>query len=446
MEKITIMSVKRRILNGLGLLLGVAAGVGVMILLIVTKPKPVRKPPRDMRPLVETMTASPRKFEASVSGFGTVRSSETLGIVVEVGGEVVEVGSGVKEGALVEKGALLFRVDDTSLRAEIARLEAQVSVFDARLGEMQIQNEADKRLLVIEESILTLAQKEKSRLQELNKPGYVPKSDLDTAEMRVKDRLLVVEKRRAALSSFAKRRALVAAEKRAAQASLKRQNMLLAKTTVRAPYRCRVLNLSLHLHQVIRQGGMVMTVFPLGAPTEVSVPVESRHFPALFDVKHLNRGTPPWTQVRLNAEVAWTHFGRSHKLTGHLVRFGAQVDPNTRTLTAIVELPSPSQRARADGPRGLLPGTFVRVRIIGRKFSNVLVVPERAFEARNRLRVVRDGRLQHVKVTPLVAVDGSVVLPVPGRLSPGSRVIMTELPGTPEGAPVRVAGEETLRK
>jgi multidrug efflux pump subunit AcrA (membrane-fusion protein) len=436
----------RKILNALGLLLGVGVGVGVLVLLIVTRPKPKRKPPPDMRPLVEVMTALPGTFEAEVSGFGTVRPSATLAIIVEVGGEVLETGKGVKEGALLEKGALLFRVDDSSLQAEIARLAAQVAVADARLGEMQLQNKADKRLLVIEESILKLARKETSRLQELNKPGYVPKSDLEAAQTRVNERLLVVEKRRAALSSFARRQALVTAEKRAAQASLKRQNLLLAKTTVRVPYRCRVMNLSLQLHQVVQPGVTVMTAFPLGATTEVSVPVESRHLPALFDLKRFKRGTPPWTQVRLKAEVSWTHFGRSYKLSGHLARFGAQVDPNTRTLTAIVELPPPDQRARQDGPRGLLPGTFVRVRLFGRKFTNVMVIPEKAFETRNRLRVVRDGEIHHVNVTPLVTVEGNVLLPVTGGLPPGSKVIMTELPGTPEGTPVRVAGEETLRK
>jgi multidrug efflux pump subunit AcrA (membrane-fusion protein) len=413
-----------------------------MVLLIATKPKPKRRPPPDMRPLVEVMTASPRKFDAELSGFGTVRPSATLAIVVEVGGEVIEIGRGVKEGALLEKGELLFRVDDSSLQAEIARLTAQVAVADARLGEMQLQNQTDKQLLAIEESILKLAREETNRLQQLNKPGYVPKSDLDAALTRVNERLLIVKKRRASLASFAKRQALVTAEKRAAQAALKRQKILLSKTSVRTPYRCRILNSSLQLHQVAQPGATVMTAFPLGATTEVSVPVESRHLPALFDLRGFKRGTPPWTQVRLKAEVTWTHFGRSYRLAGHLARFGAQVDPNTRTLTAIVELPPPEQRARQDGPRGLLPGTFVRVRLFGRTFANVLVIPERAFETRNRLRVVRDGKIHHAEVTPLVAVGGNVLLPVPGDLPPGSKVVLTELPGTPEGTPVRVAGEE----
>jgi len=440
------LKLKKKLFHALGLLLGVGAGAVFMIILVATKPKPSRKPAPDLRPLVEVLTVSPRAFQAVVSGFGTVRPSETLPIVVEVGGEVLEMGEDVAEGGLVEKDSLLFRVDDTSLRAEIERLEAQVSSLDAQMADMEVQNKADSRFLGIEESVLKLAEKEYERALELTKDGQISQSELEAAQMPVKERQLVVEKRRAALSSFAKRLSVIEAAKRATQASLKSQNILLMKTSVRSPYRCRILDLSLQLHQVVQPGAMVMSVFPLGAPTEISVPIESRHLPALFDLERSERGTPPWAQVRLEAEVTWVHFGRSYTITGHLARFGAQVDPNTRTLTALIELPSPEERAKQDGARGLLPGAFVRVRIRGRRFQDVLVLPEKALESRNALRVVLDGKLHRVRIEPLVILEGKVVLPAHGALPAGSKVVTTEVPGAFEGTPVRVIEEGGPRK
>ncbi|MFH0962536.1 MAG: HlyD family efflux transporter periplasmic adaptor subunit [Planctomycetota bacterium] len=437
---------RRKLFHALGLLLGVGIGAVFMIILVTTRPKPVRKPVPDLRPLVEVMTVSPRTFEAVVSGFGTVRPSETLPIVVEVGGQVLEMGKDVAEGALVEKDSLLFRVDDTSLRAEIERLEAQVASFDAQMAEMQAQNEADSRFLGIEESLLKLAEKEYTRLLDLVQDGQISQSELDAAQMPVIERQLVVEKRRAALSSFQERLSVIKTTKRAIEASLKSQNILLTKTSVRAPYRCRILELSFQLHQVVQPGSVVMSVFPLGAPTEISVPVESRHLPALFDFERSERGTPPWTQFRLEAEVTWDHFGRSYKITGHVTRFGAQVDPNTRTLTAIIELPSPQDRAQKDGPRGLLPGTFVQVRIRGRQFENVLVLPEKALESRNAVNVVLDGKLHRVEIEPLLILEGDVVLPANGALAAGSKVITTEVPGAFEGTPVHLIEEGGPRK
>ena len=355
-------------------------------------------------------------------------------------------GEDVAEGSLVEADSLLFRVDDTALRAESERLEAQVCILDAQMAEMRVQNDADSRFLAIEESVLTLAEKEYERALELTEDGQISQSELEAAQMPVKEHQFVVEKRRAALSSFEKRLSVTEAAKRAAQASLKSQNILLMKTSVRAPYRCRILDLSLQLHQVVQPGTVVMSVFPLGAPTEIAVPVESRHLPALFDLQRVERGTPPWAQVRLEAEVIWVHFGRSYKITGHLARFGAQVDPNTRTLTALIELPASEERAKRDGPRGLLPGTFVQVRIRGRQFENVLVLSEKALESRNAVNVVLDGKLHRVEIEPLLILDGDVVLPADGALPAGSKVITTEIPGAFEGTPVRIIEEGSPRK
>jgi multidrug efflux pump subunit AcrA (membrane-fusion protein) len=182
----------------------------------------------------------------------------------------------------------------------------------------------------------------------------------------------------------------------------------------------------------------MMTLYPVSAGTEVSVPLESRHLVALFDTRRLKRGTPPWAQVRLEATVRWKHFGRSYELKGHLARLGARIDPATRTLTATIELPGPETRAEKHGVRGLLPGTFVQVAIRGRTFRDVLVLPAQVFESRNSLRIVREGRFHTVSIDPIVTLGGDVIVRADGALPPGSKVVVTEVPGAIDGAPVRI--------
>jgi multidrug efflux pump subunit AcrA (membrane-fusion protein) len=437
---------KRKAFHVLGLLLGLGAGVGFILLLMATKTKPKRRPKPDTTPVVEVITVSPRSYDAVVTGFGVVRPTQTLPVVSEVAGRVMELGPGVAEGALVEKDSLLFRIDDAPYRVEIQRLEAQIASLDAQSAEMQLQNDADGRFLGIEQEVLKLAEKEYSRLLELSADGSVSQSQLEGAQTRVQERKLTVERRRAARTSFETRKSVLEAAKRAAMASLGGQKILLGKTTVKAPYRCRIMDLAIRTHQVVGPGAAVMSVFAVGAPTEISVPIESRHMPALFNVATLKRGTPPWAQVRLEVDVSWVHFGQPYKLTGRLVRMAAQIDPNTRTLTAIIELPGPESRAKADGPRGLLPGAFVRVEIHGRTFQNVLVLPAKVLESPNTLHVVREGRFHSVRVEPIVALGDDVVLPADGALPTGSKVVTTEVPGAFEGTPVRIAKEGGLGK
>ncbi|GEM_PF-1976553 len=436
---------KRKLLNALGLLLGVGAGAGFLVLLAATRPKPKRKPVPDPRPLVETVTLEPRAYDAVVEGFGTVEPSQTLPVVSEVGGEVVELGGNLGEGAMVEKGALLFRVDDASILTDIERLDAQIAASEAQTQELRAQHAADETFLGIEQEVLALARKDYERKLELAKDSQISTSELEAAEMRRKERELAVEKRKAALAAFEKRLAVLQASKRALEASRKAQKIRLAKTVARAPYRCRVLDLDVDLGKVLQPGAVAMVLFPVGEPVEISVPVESRLLPALFDFERLERGTPPWTQVTLEAEVHWEHFGRPQKTTGTVSRFLARVDPATRTLTARIEVPGPEEQAKQGGARGLLSGTFVKVRIRGRRFENVFVLPERALEPPDAVFVVRDGKLHRARVDPLVVLGEDVVLASDGSLPAGAGVVVTALEEAFDGAQVRVAGEEATR-
>ena len=127
---------KRKAFHVIGLLLGLGAGVGFVVLLMATKPKPKRKPTPDSTPLVEVITVSPRKYDAVVTGFGVVRPSETLTVVSEVAGKVLELGKGVGEGSLVEEGSLLFRIDDATYQVEKERLQAQIEALEAQMAEL----------------------------------------------------------------------------------------------------------------------------------------------------------------------------------------------------------------------------------------------------------------------------------------------------------------------
>ena len=81
---------KGKLLNALGLLVGIAVGVGLLYVLISTSREPKRRRPPDLRPLAEVITVSEQKYKAIIEGFGTIRPSGTLKVVSEVGGMIIE--------------------------------------------------------------------------------------------------------------------------------------------------------------------------------------------------------------------------------------------------------------------------------------------------------------------------------------------------------------------
>ena len=429
---------RRKILNILGVLIGIAIGVGLFYQLVSTRPVTKKKKPPDFRPMAEVKTVKARSYDAVIYGYGTVRSSEQVDVLSEVPGMIVEMGPNASEGNHVKKNGLLFRIDDSSIAAEIEQLTAQISAIDAQLEEMKIQRKSDLRLLEIEKRVLDLAKEDHERLLNIFMNKSVSEQQVQAAETRRNERLLAYERRQATIELSDQKLAVLKANRQAASATLKAKKIRLSKTIIRAPYRCRIEKLRVRLHQVIQSNTLLASIYPIDSPSEVAIAIETRHMPALYDFDKLNRGIPPWKQVTLKADIFWKALGREYTMTGHLHRIGAQLDQTTRSITAIIQMPGPSERMRKEMGRGLLPGTFVKVAIHGRRYQNVLVVPEKALNTDNSLYLVKNGTLTKVGAEPIVVLGRDVILPVSSTLPSGSKVVLNDMPGAFEGSSVRI--------
>lgn len=426
-----------KILNALGIFIGIAVGVGIFYQLISTRPVQKKKKPPDFRPTAEVKTVKAQTYDAVINGYGTVRPSERLDVLSEIPGMVVEMGPDAAEGNLVEKDALLFRIDDSSIVAEIEQLRAQITSIDAQLTEVKVQQESDIRLLEIETKVFELVKKDHERLINIFKKKVVSEQRVQVAETRRNERLLAVEKRRATIALANQKLAALKANRQAALATLKAKRIQLSKTIIRAPYRCRIENVRARMHQVIQPNTLLANIYPVDSPIEAAIPIETRHVSALYDFDKLDRHIPPWKQVKLRADIHWMSLGQKQKITGHLSRIGAQLDQTTRSITAIIEMPGPYERMRRNMGRGLLPGTFVRVVIHGRRYENILVVPAKAMVTDNTLYLVKDGKLSKVDVEPIVVLGTDVILPVTPAMPSGSKVVLNDIAGAFEGSSVR---------
>ena len=431
-----------KILNALGIFIGIAVGVGLFYQLISTRPVQKKKKPPDFRPTAEVKTVKAQSYDAVIRGYGTVRPSERLDVLSEIPGMVVELGPYAAEGNLVEKDALLFRIDDSSIVAEIEQFQAQNAAIDAQLTEVKVQQESDTRLLKIEKRVFELAKKDHERLLEIFKKKLVSEQQVQVAETRRNERLLAMEKRRATITLGNQKLAVLKANRQASLAILKAKEIQLSKTIIRAPYRCRIENVKTRMHQVIQPNTLLASIYPVDSPIEASVPIETRHMSALYDFDTLDRDIPPWEQVKLSVDIFWMSLGQKQKISGHLSRIGAQLDETTKSITAIIEMPGPYERMRRNMGRGLLPGTFVRVAIHGRRYKNILVVPAKAINTDNTLYLVKNGKLNKIDVEPIVILGTDVILPVTPAMPSGSKVVLNDIPGAFGGSSIRLWEKE----
>jgi multidrug efflux pump subunit AcrA (membrane-fusion protein) len=432
---------KTLILRLLAVLAGVVAGGLVLFLLIATRPASKKKPPGDFRPSVKVLVATPEDYDVTVTGFGFVRPARVLEVIAEVDGQIVQQGEGVEDGRVLEEDALLFIIDGTKIKAEIEKLDAQFAAIDAQVAEASELHKTNLALVKIEKETYELAKREHERQLELRRKGISSESDVDLALTRLNERTLALRQRESAIALYTKTIARLEANRRSIRAAKKFQEILLGKATLRAPYACRIEKVFVNQYQYVKTGTVLVRIRPQSAPAEVSVSLERRMLSALYDFNNLERGVPPWRQVELAAEVVWEGPNGMQKLLGHVSRIGAQVDPNARTIEVIVELPNPHTLRKENAPRGLLSGTFVRVDIRGRRFKNVIVIPEKARISDKEIYVVRNGILSTVTVEPLAVLRGKILVAPNEALPAGSLIVLTEVENAFDGMQVRVGGE-----
>ncbi len=237
-------------------------------------------------------TAEAKEHHATTTAIGTVLALRSITLKNEVAGSVAR--ASLKSGEVVEAGTVLVALDTSVEQAELRALEAQ-----ARLAE-------------------TMAQ----RREELLKAGATTQDEVDQ----------------------------VHAQRDVAQAQSARLRALIAKKTLRAPFRARVGLADVHPGQYLNVGVELTTL--QGVADEVHVD---------FSVA---QSVAAGIQLGSSVEVR-TSQGKT--LPAKIVAIDARVDPNTRSQLV---------RARLEGgAQGPAPGASVRVLLSVGESGNAVVVP-----------------------------------------------------------------------
>ena len=79
---------------------------------------------------VETLRVEPRRLAERLATTGTVRANESVDLVSEIAGVVRQIH--FEEGAQVERGALLVKIDDVELEAQRDRVLYRLRLAESR--------------------------------------------------------------------------------------------------------------------------------------------------------------------------------------------------------------------------------------------------------------------------------------------------------------------------
>lgn len=328
---------------------------------------------------------------------GRLEAVERVDVRARVSGAVQSVH--FREGALVDKGALLLTIDPAPYAAEVDRLEAQVISAQARL---------------------TYTRSERERADRLWQDRAIAQRELD-------DRV----------NGFAE----AEAQLRAAQAALRAARLDLGYTQLRAPVAGRVGRLEVTVGNLVSAGpgAPVLTTLFSVSPIYASFDADEQ---TVAQALAASRTTLERIPVRMGtvADAETPHEGRLQLVDN-------QVDAASGTVRV---------RAVFDNRDGvLMPGQFARVRMGRAQSTPALLVSERAIgtdqDKKFVLVVGDDQKASYREVTLGAPVDGMRM--VTSGLKADERIVVNGLhrvrpgatlapqPVAMDGKPVASAGE-----
>lgn len=319
---------------------------------------------------VATLVVQPARAAQTIEAVGQAEGQREVEVRARVGGILLQ--RAYNEGDPVRAGQALFRIDPAPFETALARAEAQVAEADARLEQ---------------------AEREAERAGRLAAQNAISRKEADDAASQL---------------------SLARAQRQTAQAVARQARLDLGYTRVEAPVsgvsgRARYSEGSL----ITASGGDALTVITQNDPIWIRFSLPDAEYARLTR----NGG------VRgLKSVEAVLADGSVHPKPGRLNFAASQIDARTASV---------SLRAAFDNPAStILPGQFIRVRLITGERDGIFLVPQPAMLQNDKGRfvyVLEDGgkaRKQQVGTSGWDARGNWVVT---DGLKAGDRVVLDNL-------------------
>jgi len=240
---------------------------------------------------VTTAVAEEQQHRATTTSIGTVLALRSITLRTELSGTVSQVA--LIPGRIVDSGAVLVALDVSVEQADLRGQQAQAA----------------------------LAQTSLARLERLRGAGGASEEEVDRAR----------------------------AERDIAQAQIARTEAIIAKKTIRAPFRARVGITDVHPGQYLNEGTQLTTLQGVEGAAHVDFTVSQQ----------------VGAQLRMGQQVG-VLVGDATPLTGRIVAVDSRVDPATRTTMV---------RATIAGSNVPAPGSSVRVLVPAGAAIDAVVIP-----------------------------------------------------------------------
>ena len=433
----------RRVLR----LLPVVAAVVVVALLVRSRSGPARKPPAEVgRPLlvidVPVVALVPR-----ASGYGLAEPVRVWRAVAEVKGTVVEIHPLLVPGSLVKAGTVLVKLHPGDYELALARWRAAVAETRAKLAELVAEGNGKQASLAIEKRSFALAQRSLERMRTLLKSKATTPDQLDREERTVLQQEQLIQQLEAALALVPARRDALEAALAGQQANLDQAQIDLERTTIQAPFDCRLGEVNLQQGQFLAAGQVLFEAHGT-AVVEVQAMFRPEQMRRLLDADRRRQLQPGVTMATLRelfdlAATVHLHSGEWEATwPARFDRIREAVDPRTRAIQVVGVVDDPYGQIVPGVRPALVRGMYCELRLRAPARPGTVVVPRSAVRDGRVHLVDAGGRLRARAVRVAFAQDDFAV--VEEGLAGGETVVVSDPVPAIEGMKVEPTADPAL--
>jgi RND family efflux transporter MFP subunit len=403
------MSLRNRFRHLLPPLAILAVGGAVLAALILSRPQPPAPSGGERGWVVEAREVRPGPLSPTLTLYGRLESPRDATLSAAVTADVEAVPAA--EGRTVEEGAVVVRLDRRDLAATLAQREAD-------LAEARVAHEANRQALERQKTLVELAERGVQRAERLADQSVGSQAELDAARQALEQARLALIQARQRVDSFP-------ARLKRLQAQVDQAERDLARTRITAPFPGRIMGVEVAPGDRVRPGEPLVSLYdPAHLEVRATIPA-----PDVATVREaMAGGEPPTAVVSVD--------GR--RLRAVLDRLGGRSPQGGAGVEGLF-------RVAGEAPADLPLGRFAELTVELPPVAEAVAVPFSALYGRDRIYVVRDGRMRAIQVERVgqrAEPDGpSMALVRAPELRAGDRVVTTQLPRAMDGLKVRTAGD-----
>ncbi|MBL4916180.1 efflux RND transporter periplasmic adaptor subunit [Szabonella alba] len=339
------------------------------------------------------MTATPVDFAPVTLAFGEIRSSRTLELRAPRGGEVLELSPGFRDGATVQAGELLVRLDPSDAQAALDLAEVDLANAEAETRDAARALTLARDDLVAAEEQETLRRQALERQREILVRGAGSEATVETAALALSSARQSTLSRASALNAAEARVDQSATALTRAQIALSETERALRETRLHAAFDGVLSGVSVVQGRIL---GANEALGQLIDPTamEVAFRLSTTQFGRLIGAD----GALIDAELSVGLDIAGTEI----LARGRLDRAGAAVGEGQTGRLVYATL---------EAAGGFRPGDFVTVRVAEPLLDGVVILPATALGQRGTvLALGNEDRLEELPVTLIRRQDDHVVI------------------------------------